>query len=381
MIRMILGIFLGISLAVPWITVADSASSQVAAGNRDFRAGNYAQALEAYSKALVEEPESPRIFFNEGAAYYMKGDYNKAQEQFSKAGEKSKDPAFEALAKFNKGNTFFRESERQRDSDLNKSLAALENSISEYQKAYELDPTLQAAAHNIEIARLVMKQILDELKKQQEAQKENQQKQQELMERLKKLLAQQQELAQGSEQLEQQSSAAEPGEVEAGAERLQDEQAGLKDQTAELSQELQVQSSGAEPSPNVAAGKHLEKSVEDQEQAVKRLQGQFFKRAGESQAKSADSIQAAIDALSKNQNQCNSGQDSQNSSGQNSKQQQQQESADKPPENEPSQDSAQQQPAALQPESAEDILDQERQDRERRQLMNQGGQRRVDRDW
>jgi len=148
--------------------LAASSRDLVAKGNSEYGKGNYDEALAAYDKASLEAPESPKLYFNKGAAHYMKGDYVKAGEMFEQAALKAKNLSLEARSQYNLGNCAFRESERQRDSDLQKSLKALEKCISHYQKAVRLDPTLKDAAHNIEIARLTMKQILDEIKKQQE---------------------------------------------------------------------------------------------------------------------------------------------------------------------------------------------------------------------
>ena len=145
--------------------VIASPTSLIDKGNRAFQQGSYDEALIAYEAASIEAPESPHIYFNKGTIFYMQGDYQKATDMFEQAALKTKDLAFEARAQFNLGNCAFRESLRQRDSDLKKSVEQLERSIYYYKKAFELDPELQDAAHNIEVARLIMKQLLDEVKK------------------------------------------------------------------------------------------------------------------------------------------------------------------------------------------------------------------------
>ena len=96
----------------------------IAKGNAAYHAGKYDEALSHYEEASVDTPESPYIYFNQGAVYYQMGDLAKAKESFEKAAVKTRDTDLEVHAKFNLGNTAFREAERQQDSDLEKSLAA-----------------------------------------------------------------------------------------------------------------------------------------------------------------------------------------------------------------------------------------------------------------
>ncbi|MFC1493770.1 tetratricopeptide repeat protein [Thermodesulfobacteriota bacterium] len=152
---------------------ADSAAALVDSGNKSWIAGDYEDALKKYNEATVDDPESPYIYFNKGTALYKKGNYNDAVYAFEKAALKSKDPHMESKSRFNLGNCAFREAERQMDSDLKKSLEYCEKSIKHFHDALKLDPGLNEAAENIEVVRLVMKNILDEIKKQEQEAKKN----------------------------------------------------------------------------------------------------------------------------------------------------------------------------------------------------------------
>ena len=121
----------------------------------------------------------------------------------------------EARCHYNMGNSYFRESERQRDSDLEKSLATLQQSVAAYQKGLELDPKLADAAHNIEVARLTMKKVLDELKKKQEQAAQQKKKQQEAADNLDDLIKQQEKLADRTKELSDQTGQKESGESKA----------------------------------------------------------------------------------------------------------------------------------------------------------------------
>jgi Ca-activated chloride channel family protein len=86
--------------------------------------------------------------------------------------------ALVAKAKYNLGNCFFQRGSKQRDSDLQKALDDMKTSIDYWRQVLDLDPKNEKAARNIEVARLTIKDLLDQLKKQQEQQKNQKDQQQ-----------------------------------------------------------------------------------------------------------------------------------------------------------------------------------------------------------
>ena len=169
----------------------ESTANLVRQGNAAYSKGEYDKAIAAYNESSVNAPESPYIYFNKGAALYKKGDYSAAIEAFEKAALKSKDPGLEAKSKFNLGNCLYRDAERQQDSDLNKAIEGCTKSVRYYQEALKLDPGFKAAAENIEVVRLVMKDILDKMNKQKEAARQQQEKVEKTAEKLKELVKRQ----------------------------------------------------------------------------------------------------------------------------------------------------------------------------------------------
>jgi Ca-activated chloride channel family protein len=153
---------------------AASTAELVSKGNSLYLVGKYDEALSAYEEASVKAPESPQLYFNKGAAYYRKENFDKAKEAFENAALKTKDVNLEAMARFNLGNCSFSQAQRQKDSDLNEMLEACQTAIRHYQEALTLDPGLKEAAENIEVVRLVMKNIMDEINKRKEAAEKNQ---------------------------------------------------------------------------------------------------------------------------------------------------------------------------------------------------------------
>ena len=180
--------------------MADSKGTLVEKGNTLFQNGDYDGALDAYEEAAVFDPESPRILFNKGAALYKKEDYAAAKDAFQQSALKTKDIVFEANARFNTGLCFFKQGERQKDSDLNKTLEAYGASIQAFQEALKLNPDLTGAAENIELVRLMMKSVLDEIKKQEDAAQKQQEAMRKTAKKIEDLIDKQTDLLKQSEQ-------------------------------------------------------------------------------------------------------------------------------------------------------------------------------------
>ncbi len=155
-------------LAAPAVLHAESAAGLVARGNERYEAGEYDEALKAYEEAKTALPESPEIEFNMGNALYGKGEYDKAGEAFEQAALRAEDPALEARARYNMGNTAFAAGEKLLESDLEKALAEYGTGVRHFQDALRLDPGLQDAAANIEVVRIRMKDLMDRIKQEQE---------------------------------------------------------------------------------------------------------------------------------------------------------------------------------------------------------------------
>ncbi len=147
---------------------AQSPGRLVSKGNKQYEKKDFAKALELYDRASVKAPENAIVAFNRGDAFFKKGDLEKAREQFQQAASKTKSLPFESKAWYNLGNCAFEEGKRQEDSDLQKALESLQQSVKHYGTALEKDPANKLAAENLEIARLKIKDLLDKMQKQQQ---------------------------------------------------------------------------------------------------------------------------------------------------------------------------------------------------------------------
>ena len=353
-------------ISIPTGALAASSQALVQKGNNAYQNEQYPEALEAYEKASIDKPESPIIYFNKGAVYYQQGDYQKATEFFEQAAIKSKDLKLEAKSHYNLGNTAFRESSRQRDSDLKKSLKALENSIRHYQRALQLDPSQDGASYNIEIARLTMKQVLDEIKKQQEQAEEQQEKQNEIADKLRSLI-------QGQENLEQKTKSLKDKKRKNTkfngdqSKKLSKNQRNLRNKTKDLAQELE--------SPPQKAQDHLNRSMRYQERAEKNLNEEKLSQAEMEQKNSTKEMKKALEAM-------NQGKGSDPAQGE---QKSQEESAPKErgQDNEAEQETPEppQQTVIPRDVDAHDIINQEVQNRENRYVSSSRNHHPVEKDW
>jgi len=164
----------------PLLARTDSARQILQQGNRLYGDDQFAEAVNKYNDVLVEQPQAVEPKFNKANSYYRLDDLSEAMDLYQQVAAESKDMSLVAKAKYNLGNCYFQRGAKQRDSNLQKAVEDMETSIAQWRQVLDLDPQNRKAARNIEVARLTIKDILDQIKKQQEEQKkqQDQQKQQ-----------------------------------------------------------------------------------------------------------------------------------------------------------------------------------------------------------
>ena len=178
----------GLSILLPAICVlalspslslarTGSAGETLRQGNRLYGDHQYAEAVNKYNDVLVEQPQAAEPKFNKANSYYRLDDLTEAMDLYQQVAAESKDMPLVAKAKYNLGNCLFQRGTKQRDSNLQKAVEDMETSIANWRQVLDIDPQNQKAAKNIEVARLTIKDILDQMKKQQKDQ-QNQKDQQ-----------------------------------------------------------------------------------------------------------------------------------------------------------------------------------------------------------
>ena len=359
-------------LALAWADASGlSARQLVARGNIAFGQGKYDQALDAYQQASVDQPDNPRIYFNKAAVDYQQQDYQKAIQAFETAAIKTKDLTLEAKCRYNLGQCHFQQGQKQQDSDLNKALSNYENSIQHYQAALKLDPKLDNAAYNIEVVRLIMKDLLDKIKKQQEQADKQQQSQKQIIDKLKQLIDRQQDLSNQSKTVSTQPDRQEnPDDFKQRTSKLADDQKNVRQETENLSEKMVDQPTQTQPaeSPMKKAKQHVDKSIIDQALAERFLDNQQLQNAKPSQEKALEQLDQALKALSDPGQDQPSKQDQPSEQDQDQKQQQ--------PDNQT------QAPSAMaRDQQARDIINEEKENQRRRRLQKPGRYRPAEKDW
>jgi hypothetical protein len=329
----VISLFCFMTLVSSSQVLAKSPSGLVKDGNSAYNAGQYDKAISSYDEALKEASESPYVYFDKGAALYKKGDYSGACEAFEKAALKSKDQLFEAKSKFNSGNSDYKQAGTLKEKDPDKALEKCSTSISHYREALNLDPKLKEAAENIEMVRLDMKNILDQINKQKEAGKDEQEKKQETAKQLQKLIKDQEAGLEKNQNLDAQRAG--KGDTPKTTKKMADlskEQKALRDRTEGLLKDLQ-KTGKADPSKDDPAAKHLENAEKEQDAASGNLDQKNTKASLDNQKKAIKELKDALDTMQEKGNNGaakdkDSQQDKQAGTEENNKGQQQAASAD-----------------------------------------------------
>jgi len=156
---------------------ANSARVATSQGNKLYMQGNFNEAINKYDQALVESPEALRPKFNKANSYYKLDDLSQAMDLYREVAAESKDMGLVARAKYNLGNSYFQQGTKQRDSNLQKAVDDLKTAIGSWRGTLDIEPENKKAAKNIEVARLTIKDIMDQLNKQQQDPNQPQQQQ------------------------------------------------------------------------------------------------------------------------------------------------------------------------------------------------------------
>ncbi|MBN2455575.1 MAG: tetratricopeptide repeat protein [Sedimentisphaerales bacterium] len=147
---------------------AGSAQVSTSQGNRLYKQGKFDEAIKQYDQALIDTPEVLEPKFNKANSYYRLDDLDQSMNLYREVAAESKDMKLVTKAKYNLGNCSFQQGTKQRDSNLQKAIEDMETAIGYWRGVLDIEPEHQKAAKNIEVARLTIKDILDQLKNQQD---------------------------------------------------------------------------------------------------------------------------------------------------------------------------------------------------------------------
>jgi Ca-activated chloride channel family protein len=137
-------------------------------GNRLYREGRYAEAVEAYQAALAAGKTSPELHYNLGTALLRLGRYDEAQQALAEA-LSGVDPELRNRALYNLGNRFLEDARAGSDPQVQGKL--LDSAIEAYKRALRMRPSDADAKWNLEMA------LRDQDKNEQQQQQQEQQDQ------------------------------------------------------------------------------------------------------------------------------------------------------------------------------------------------------------
>jgi len=359
------------------IALANSVRDSVLQGNKLYDEEEFSEALKKYDEALIDSPQSLEPKFNQANCYFRLDDLAQAINLYNEVAADSKDMKLVAKARYNLGNCYFQRGSKQKDSNLEKALEDMQTSIICWRNALEIDPDNERTAKNIEVARLTIKDIIDQINKQKEQQEQQAQKQKQLQDQIEELLEQQNSLA---EKTQQTNTNAEEGKItqqqaEGNYMNQAQEQSRLKDETEQTLQQMQMQDPNSPFPPQMSqAGNELAQAIDAQSGAKTQLEASKGQAAKESQDRAAEHLENALKALSQP-----------NQPDQQQQQQEQQEKTQQPQQSEQpdeqEQQSKEQKATAAPDTTAQEILDKEQQEKKQRHLLQRGGYQKVEKDW
>jgi Ca-activated chloride channel family protein len=352
---------------------AESVRSSVSRGNRLYAGGNFNEAINEYDEALLERPDALEPKFNKANSYYRLDDLAQAMDLYKEVAAESKDMKLVAKARYNLGNCHFQQGLKQQDSNLEKALEGLRSSIVHWRQVLEIEPENEMAAKNIEVARLIIKDMKDRLNKQKQQQEQQAAKRKQMQEKLKELLDRQKALGQQTRQTKNQADKGDISPEQATTDYAGQaaEQSQLRQQAEEISEQLRQQDANSAPPPQMQqAADELDKASANQTDAEDRLNASDGAKAKDSQGKAVEHIENALKTLSEGDQQ------GQQQPGQ---QQQQRDPNEGQDPNEAGQ--PKEQKAHAPDATAEEILDREQHQRRQRQMLQRGQYQKVEKDW
>lgn len=398
---------------------AESVPAMIRKGNEQFRAGQFADALKTYEGAAASDPKSLEARFNRGVAAHAQGDPALAQGLFREVDAAGGNPALAAAARYNLGVIETQQLQAQPPDKPEAALAVLKSAASLFRGSLDLTPADADAARNLELTRLAirdlqqqiddMKKMQEEMKKLQEQLKENQEKQEQAAQQNQQRSADekpddQQKSESGQEQkpiseqtkdaqqkldkLQQKMGEGQPQAVEAP--QLTNEPSKSEEGKEEGKEGESTESQPQSPQNRMkAASKSLEQATKHQQQAENEIQQGDLKDAQKEQAQASEQLKKALEQLESPKGEKGENQDGEPPPESSEQQEGEQQTEEQPPPPEQQGEPMEQAEGEGKDESTTDarlgrILEKERRDKElKQQMLRQirARNRPVDKDW
>jgi len=147
-------------------------ASDTETAERDYKSGQYEQAMENYQKAAESAPARNDLQYNRGDSAYKAGEYSEAEEAFRKALE-TPDLNLQEDTYYNLGNAQFEHGQAMQKVDTKKTIGLWEQALHSYDSALKLKTTADAK-HNYDYVKLKLEQLKQQQQKQDQQDKQNQ---------------------------------------------------------------------------------------------------------------------------------------------------------------------------------------------------------------
>ncbi len=159
-----------LALFLPLPVRADEFSRALEEGNRLFFEGKFPEAEEKYLQAKTARQEAAEVPYNIANTHFAREDFPKAIEIYGEALRDVRERSLEERIRFNRACAQIRESEKfvadlASSENLQKGLDLLRQAIGGCRDVLEIDLEHLGARHNLAIAQLRVKNLLDQLKR------------------------------------------------------------------------------------------------------------------------------------------------------------------------------------------------------------------------
>lgn len=162
---------MNLKLLVPFLLfngalLAQNANAVIKEGNEKYQQKDFSGAQQSYEQATAKDPSSVAGNFNLGNSYYQQQQYDKAAEQFKKAGDAATNPQSRADAYHNLGNTYMQQKKYQ-------------ESVDSYKQALRDNPADIDTKYNLAYAQQMLTKQKQQQQQNQDQKNKEQQKQEE----------------------------------------------------------------------------------------------------------------------------------------------------------------------------------------------------------
>ena len=147
----------GLLALLPWWGPAGDAYLAVEEGNALYRVGQYEAALGEYAIAAEVLPDAPEIALNQGNAWFRRFDYDQALEHYLQALD-TLDPYLASRVQYNLGVVKYQQALDAMQT-FQDALTDTRSAIEYFRDSLRMDPNLQDARYNLELAYELLRRI------------------------------------------------------------------------------------------------------------------------------------------------------------------------------------------------------------------------------